>query len=93
MTAAARIEDAKPFSVPQLAERWGCSDGLIYKLIRSNRLHSFRLPPENASPACIWRFSVALRRRCLAFRALCCRAVHGARFISGLQPLSMMGAA
>jgi excisionase family DNA binding protein len=36
------IPDARPLSVPQLAERWGCSEGLIYKLIRKGDLHCFR---------------------------------------------------
>lgn len=49
------------------------------------------LPPENASPACIRRFSVALRGLALSFRGACCRAVHGRRFISDLQPLSIFG--
>lgn len=45
MTAPARFHqaDARPLSVPQLAARWECSEGLIYKLIRSNRLQCFRL--------------------------------------------------
>ena len=44
MTHPARLPlpDERPFSVPQLAARWGCSEGLIRKLIRGNRLHCFR---------------------------------------------------
>ncbi|QOV95235.1 excisionase family DNA-binding protein [Novosphingobium sp. ES2-1] len=34
--------EARPFSVPQLAERWGCSEGLIRKMIRDGRLQCFR---------------------------------------------------
>lgn len=32
----------RPFSVPQLAHRWGCSEGLVRKMIREGRLHCFR---------------------------------------------------
>ena len=32
----------KAFSVPQLAKRWGCSDGLVYKLVKEGRLQCFR---------------------------------------------------
>lgn len=35
-------ETPRPFSVPQLAERWGCSQGLIRKLIRAGDLPCFR---------------------------------------------------
>lgn len=42
MTAQARIERAKPYSPETLAERWGCSEGLIYKLVREGRLQCFR---------------------------------------------------
>jgi excisionase family DNA binding protein len=35
-------DDRRPFSVPQLAERWGCSQGLVRKLIRDGRLQCFR---------------------------------------------------
>jgi len=42
MTASANIPLARPFSVPQLAHRWGCSEGLICKMIRDGRLHCFR---------------------------------------------------
>jgi len=46
-SAAAResahlTETPRPLSVPQLAARWGCSDGLIYKLIKDGRLQCFR---------------------------------------------------
>ena len=34
--------EQRPFSVPQLAARWGCSEGLIRKLIRDKRLQCFR---------------------------------------------------
>ena len=33
---------ARPYSPETLAERWGCSDGLIYKLVREGRLQCFR---------------------------------------------------
>lgn len=42
MNAPANIPIASPFSVPQLAHRWGCSEGLIRKMIRDGRLHCFR---------------------------------------------------
>ena len=43
MTAAALpTDDRRPFSVPQLADRWGCSEGLVRKLIRSGDLQCFR---------------------------------------------------
>lgn len=42
MTAPANIQLARPFSVPQLAHRWGCSEGLIRKMIRDGRLQCFR---------------------------------------------------
>jgi len=35
-------QHARPFSVPQVAERWGCSEGLVRKLIRSGELACFR---------------------------------------------------
>lgn len=41
MTAVARIE--KPFTVPNLAHRWECSEGLIRKMIDRGELRSFRL--------------------------------------------------
>ena len=31
-----------PYSVPQLAQRWGCSEGLVRKLIRDGQLQCFR---------------------------------------------------
>lgn len=37
------FEDRRPYSVPQLAMRWGCSQGLIRKMIDDGRLQSFRL--------------------------------------------------
>jgi excisionase family DNA binding protein len=40
---AMKIEDTRrPLSVAQLAERWGCSQGLVRKLIREGRLQCFR---------------------------------------------------
>lgn len=42
MTAPSNIPLARPFSVPQLAHRWGCSEGLIRKMIRDGRLQCFR---------------------------------------------------
>lgn len=42
MTAAEKIDDRRPLSVPQLADRWGCSEGLVYRLIRERRLQCFR---------------------------------------------------
>jgi excisionase family DNA binding protein len=41
VSVGARINE-RPLSVPQVAERWGCSEGLIYKLIRDGRLQCFR---------------------------------------------------
>src|SRR3546814_3671111 len=35
--------DIRPYSVPQLAERWGCSDSMIRKLINEGELQSFRI--------------------------------------------------
>ncbi len=35
-------DDRRPYSVPQLAERWGCSEGLIRKLINTGELQCFR---------------------------------------------------
>lgn len=43
MTAQARNEQAKPFTVPALAERWECSEGLIRKMLDRGELHSFRI--------------------------------------------------
>jgi len=36
-------EIPKPFTVPSLAQRWGCSEGLIRKMIDRGELRSFRL--------------------------------------------------
>ena len=33
----------RPYSVNQLADRWGCSPSMIRKLISSNRLQPFRI--------------------------------------------------
>ncbi|WP_405053571.1 excisionase family DNA-binding protein [Sphingobium sp. WCS2017Hpa-17] len=41
MGAVQKIE--KPFTVPNLADRWGCSEGLIRKMIDRGELRSFRL--------------------------------------------------
>lgn len=41
MGALQKIE--RPFTVPNLAERWGCSEGLIRKMIDRGELRSFRL--------------------------------------------------
>lgn len=37
------ISTPAPFSVTQLAERWGCSTGLVRKLIDAGSLQCFRL--------------------------------------------------
>ena len=44
MTAPAPFKQAvaMPLSVPQLAHRWGCSEGLIRKMIRDGGLQCFR---------------------------------------------------
>ena len=42
MTQRALIDDP-PFTVPTLAARWGCSEGLIRKMIERGELSSFRL--------------------------------------------------
>lgn len=34
---------AKPFSVPNLADRWECSEGLVRKMIERGELRSFRI--------------------------------------------------
>lgn len=34
---------ARPFTVPNLATRWECSEGLIRKMIERGQLRSFRL--------------------------------------------------
>lgn len=36
-------EIPRPFTVPSLAARWGCSEGLIRKMIDRGELRSFRL--------------------------------------------------
>src|SRR3546814_6396637 len=41
MTALQKVE--KPFTVPNLAARWECSEGLIRKMIDRGELRSFRL--------------------------------------------------
>jgi excisionase family DNA binding protein len=33
----------RPFTVPSLAERWGCSTGLVRKMIDRGQLRSFRI--------------------------------------------------
>jgi excisionase family DNA binding protein len=44
VTAPARISQAeKPFTVPTLAGRWECSEGLIRKMIERGELRSFRI--------------------------------------------------
>lgn len=35
--------DIRPYSIPQLAERWGCSDSMIRKLIKQGQLQCFRI--------------------------------------------------
>lgn len=52
MTVEILLGDRPPFSVPMLAERWGCSEGLVRKLIRNGRrfIANFR-PLSIASPA------------------------------------------
>ncbi len=42
MTAPAHVE-RKAFTVPNLAARWECSEGLIRKMIERKELRSFRL--------------------------------------------------
>jgi excisionase family DNA binding protein len=44
MSAPARITDIPPpFTIPKLAERWECSEGLIRKMIDRGELNSFRI--------------------------------------------------
>jgi excisionase family DNA binding protein len=62
-----------PFSVPQLAQRWGCSEGLIRKLIRNKRLQCFR-------PGSLIRISVAEVER---FECQQQMTTHGASNDSG----------
>lgn len=42
MTAAAFHDERAPYSVARLAERWECSERLIYKLIERGDLQCFR---------------------------------------------------
>lgn len=35
--------DIRPYSVPQLADRWGCSGSMVRKLINQGDLQSFRI--------------------------------------------------
>jgi len=35
--------DVRPYSIPQLADRWGCSDSMIRKLIKQGELTCFRI--------------------------------------------------
>jgi excisionase family DNA binding protein len=37
------MTDRAAYSVAQLAERWGCSDGHLYGMIRRGELHAFNL--------------------------------------------------
>ncbi|WP_143089604.1 helix-turn-helix domain-containing protein [Qipengyuania nanhaisediminis] len=39
----AGLEDARPYSVPALAARWECSEGIIRGLIRNETLGHFRI--------------------------------------------------
>lgn len=43
MTAQARSFEAPTFTVPALANRWKCSEGLIRKMIKRGEIKSFRL--------------------------------------------------
>lgn len=43
MTAQPQHTEGRPFTVPALAERWECSEGLIRKMIASGELFSFRI--------------------------------------------------
>src|SRR5690606_20002218 len=43
VTVAARQIDERPFTVPTLAARWECSEGLIRKMIERGELRSFRI--------------------------------------------------
>jgi excisionase family DNA binding protein len=36
------MDDPPPYSVAKLAQRWECSEGLIYRLISSGALKCFR---------------------------------------------------
>jgi excisionase family DNA binding protein len=35
--------DVRPYSVAQLADRWGCSDSMIRKLIKQGQLQAFNI--------------------------------------------------
>jgi excisionase family DNA binding protein len=35
--------DVRPYSIAQLADRWGCSDSMIRKLINQGELQTFRI--------------------------------------------------
>lgn len=35
--------DVRPYSIAQLADRWGCSDSMIRKLIKQGELTCFRI--------------------------------------------------
>ena len=43
MTAQAQHTEGRPFTVPALAQRWECSEGLIRKMIERGELRSFRI--------------------------------------------------
>lgn len=44
MSSIVRVEgEGRPFTVPNLAARWECSEGLIRKMIERGQLRSFRL--------------------------------------------------
>lgn len=35
--------DVRPYSIAQLADRWGCSDSMVRKLINQGKLQCFRI--------------------------------------------------
>ena len=35
--------DVRPYSIAQLADRWGCSDSMVRKLINQGQLQTFRI--------------------------------------------------
>ncbi|PQM29633.1 hypothetical protein CVO77_00430 [Sphingopyxis lindanitolerans] len=35
--------DVRPYSIAQLADRWGCSDSMIRKLVNQGELQTFRI--------------------------------------------------
>lgn len=46
MTSSSHIlpeHDVRPYSIAQLADRWGCSDSMIRKLIKNGELQCFRI--------------------------------------------------